>query len=96
MVEEIVKFGERNTMIWCCINWESIGFASRNEGKMNEELHEEILKDELMNSLDCYGHNVKILSFSKTMTSSTPAKEFKSGLIPRDWDFTVASSVPRP
>ena len=52
MVEEIVKFGGRNTMIWGCINWEGIGFACRNEGKMNGELYEEILKDELMNSLD--------------------------------------------
>ena len=30
---------------------------------------------------------LKILSFSKTMTSSTPAKEFKSGLIPRGLRF---------
>ena len=52
MVEEIVKFGGRNTMIWGCINWEGIGFACRNEGKINEKLYEEILKDELINSLD--------------------------------------------
>ena len=52
MVEEIVKFEERNTMIWGCMNCEGIGFACRNEGKINGELYEEILKDELMNSLD--------------------------------------------
>ena len=52
MIEEIVKFEERNTMIWDYMNWEDIRFACRNEGRMNGELYEEILKDELMNSLD--------------------------------------------
>ena len=42
MVEEIVKFGERNTMILGCMNWEGIGFACKNEEKMNGELYEEI------------------------------------------------------
>ena len=41
------------------MNWEGIGFACRIEGRMNGELYEEILKDELMNSLDLYSHNVK-------------------------------------
>ena len=47
-----MKFGERNIMIWGCMNWEDIGFACRIEGRMNGKLYEEILKDELMNSLD--------------------------------------------
>ena len=52
MVEEIVKFEGRNTMIWGCINWKGIGFACRNEEKINGKLYEEILKDKLMNSLE--------------------------------------------
>ena len=52
LVEGTVKFGGGNIMIWGCMNWEGIGFACRIEGRMNGELYEEILKDELMNSLD--------------------------------------------
>ena len=39
-------------MIWSCMNLKSIGFAYRIEGKINGELYKEILKCELMNSLD--------------------------------------------
>ena len=52
LVEGTVKFGGENIMIWGCMNWEGIGFACRNEGKINGELYREILKNELMNSLD--------------------------------------------
>ena len=52
-------------MILGCMNWEGVGFACRIEGRMNGELYEEILKDELMKSLDWYGHNIKDIVFQQ-------------------------------
>ena len=61
-------------MIWGCINWKGIEFACRIEGRMNGELYEEILKDELMNSLDWYCHNVKNIIFQQDNDSKHTCK----------------------
>ena len=52
LVKRTLKFGGGNIMIWGCMSQEGVGYACKIEGKINGELYEEILKDELMNSLD--------------------------------------------
>ena len=63
LVKRIVKFRGGNIMIWGCMNWEDVRFACRIKGRMNGKLYKEILKDELMKSLDWYGHNIKDIIF---------------------------------
>jgi hypothetical protein len=54
LVESTVKFGGGNVMMWGCMFWEGIGYATRIEGKMDAELYCSILDDKLQQSLDHY------------------------------------------
>ena len=51
-IKQTVKFGGGNLMMWSCMEWEGVGFATRMEGKMNAELYTTILGDELLNTLE--------------------------------------------
>ena len=42
-------------MIWGCMLWNGVGYASRIEGRMNADLYVNILEDELNQSLEYYG-----------------------------------------
>ena len=53
-VEGTLKFGGGNVMMWGCIFWEGVGYATRIEGKMNAQLYCSILEDELQQSLEFY------------------------------------------
>jgi hypothetical protein len=68
--------GSGNVMMWGCIFWEGIGYATRIEGKVDAELYCSILYDELQQSLDHYDKSPS----SKTTTPSTGANGLKSGL----------------
>ena len=66
-------------MIWGCMTWEGVGYAAKIDGRMDSDLYLQILKDELLNSLE---HMVLILltsSFSRIMTLSTPPKRSRNG-----------------
>ena len=52
LVEEIVKYGRENLMMWECMTWHGVGFACRIDGKMDGDLYESILEDELMKTLE--------------------------------------------
>ncbi|KAF9440587.1 hypothetical protein P691DRAFT_687221, partial [Macrolepiota fuliginosa MF-IS2] len=48
------RFGERNLMIWGCMLWDGVGYATRIDGKMDADLYVQILEDELQQSLGYY------------------------------------------
>ena len=58
-----VKFGEGNLMMWSCISWYRVGYACRIEGKMDRELYEGILKDELMKTLKWFSQDMEDIIF---------------------------------
>lgn len=47
-----MKFGEGNLIMWGCIGWKGVGFATRIDSKMDAELYAAILGDELLKSLE--------------------------------------------
>ena len=53
-VEGTLKFGGGNVMMWGCMFWEGVGYATRIEGKMDAQLYCSILEDELEQSLELY------------------------------------------
>ena len=55
LVEGTLKFGGRNLMMWGCMTWKGIGYATKIEGKMDAQLYVEILEDELAKSLEWWG-----------------------------------------
>jgi hypothetical protein len=65
LVESTVKFGGGNVMMWGCIFWEGIGYATRIEGKMNAELYCSILDDELQQSLDHHNKSPSDITFQQ-------------------------------
>ena len=50
--QTVLKFGGGNVMMWGCMFWEGVGYATRIEGKMDAQLYCSILEDELQQSLE--------------------------------------------
>ena len=40
--------------MWGCMTWQGVGYATKIDGRMDEDLYLQILKDELLNSLQFY------------------------------------------
>ena len=57
-VEGTLKFGGGNVMLWGCMGWDGVGYATRIEGRMDAELYVSILDDELMQSLEYYMYGI--------------------------------------
>jgi len=62
-IKQIVKFRGGNLMIWSCMRWEGVGYATRIEGKMNAQLYTDILGDELLKSLEWFNQNEEDVYF---------------------------------
>ena len=45
------KFGGGSIMIWGCMTWKGVGYATKIDGRMDSDLHLQILKDELQNCI---------------------------------------------
>ena len=58
LVEGTLKFGGGSLMMWGCMTWEGVGFASKIDGRMDGDLYLQILKDELQQTLEYYGLNL--------------------------------------
>jgi transposase len=54
LVKSTVKFGGGNVMMWGCMLWDGVGYATRIEGRMDAELYTSILEDELQQSVEYY------------------------------------------
>lgn len=65
LVEGTVKFGGGNVMIWGCMLWDGVGFATKIEGKMDADLYVQILGDELKRSIRWYGKNEEDMVFQQ-------------------------------
>ena len=94
LVEGTKKFGGGSVMVWGCMLWDGVGYATRIDGKMDAALYCQILEDEMQDSLEYYGREQGIFLFfilfflifwqrksfsSKTMTLNTPASWPRSG-----------------
>jgi len=55
LVQETVKFGEGSVMVWGCMTWQGVGYAAKIDGRMDGDLYLQILKDDLLNTLQYYG-----------------------------------------
>jgi hypothetical protein len=53
-VKPTKKFGGGKLMVWGCITYEGVGFSCKVEGNMDAELYSQILRDELMRSIEYY------------------------------------------
>ena len=51
-VRQVIKHGGGNLMVWSCISWEGVGYATEIEGRMDKETYLNILKSDLTDTLD--------------------------------------------
>ena len=90
LIQGTVKFGGENLMMWGCMEWEGVGYACKIDGKMDGELYEAILEDELMNTLDYYDQNLEDIIFQHNNDSKHTCKRVKKwmqdcGMEVLDW-----------
>ena len=52
-------------MMWGCMGWEGVGYATRIEGKMDARLYTDILGDEPLKSLEWFSLNVEEVYFQQ-------------------------------
>lgn len=76
-VKETRKFGGGNIMVWGCMSWAGIGFATKIDGKMDADLYREILDDELLKSLRFYGQDVEDMIFQQDNDPKHKSKKAK-------------------
>ena len=63
LIEETVKFEKGSVMIWGCMTWEGLGYAAKIDGRMDSDLYLQILKDDLLNTLEYHGLNPSDIIF---------------------------------
>jgi hypothetical protein len=57
LVEDTVKLGGGSVMIWGCMAWQVVGYATNIYGTMIGYLSLQSLKNDLLNTLQYYGLN---------------------------------------
>ena len=57
LIERTVKFGGGSVMIWGCMTWKGVGYAAEIDGRIDSDLYLQILKDDLLNTLENHGLN---------------------------------------
>ena len=67
-------------MIWGCMTWEGVGFATNINGRMDSNLYLQILKNELRNSLKHYGFNPPNITFQQDNGPKNTFKKIKKWL----------------
>ena len=57
LVNGTLRFRGGSLMMWGCMTWEGVGFATKINGRIDGDLYLQILKDELQQTLEYYGLN---------------------------------------
>ena len=75
LVEGTMKFGGGKLMLWGCMGWDGVGYATKIDGRMDAELYKSIFKDEFLETLNYYGKSVDdIISQQDNDTKCTSKK----------------------
>ena len=65
LVERTVKFGGGNLMLWGCMGWDGVVYATKIDGRMDGELYRAILEDEFLETFNYYGKSVDDIIFQQ-------------------------------
>jgi hypothetical protein len=63
VVEGTVKFGGKNLMMWGCMGWDGVRYATKIDGRMDGDLYMPIMDDELQQTLGYYDKLVDDIIF---------------------------------
>ena len=76
-VQGTVKFEGGNIMVWGCLGWEGVGRLAEVEGKMNAEQYVDILKDNLLSSMEESGISLEDVIFQQDNDPKHTSKRAK-------------------
>ena len=79
LVQGTLKFGGGSLMMWGCMTWDGVGYATKIDGRMDGDLYLQILKDELQQTLEHYGLNPSDTIFQQDNDPKHTCKKV------RDW-----------
>ena len=72
-------------MMWDCMTWQGVGFATKTDGRMDGDLYLQILKDELHQTLDYYGLHPSDVIFQQDNDPKHTCKKVKDWLEEQDF-----------
>jgi transposase len=78
LVEPTVKFGGGSLMMWGCMLWEGVGYATRIEGNMDGKLYASILEDELQQTMEYYKKTPEDVIFQQDNDSKHTSKDARN------------------
>ena len=71
-------------MIWGCMTWQGVGYASKIDGRMDGDLYLQVLKDELLKTLQFYGLHPPDIIFQQDNDPKHTCKKIKEWLEEQD------------
>lgn len=84
-IEETVKFGGGNIILWGCMTWDGPGFISKINGGMDAALYVDIIDECVPLTLDWYNMNKKTFYFQHDNDPKHTAKISKEYLQAKGW-----------
>jgi hypothetical protein len=64
-------------MLWGCMGWDGVGYATRIEGKMDADLYVSIMEDELQQTLELWGKTTDDVVFQQDNDPKHTSKKTK-------------------
>ena len=89
VVQGTVKFRGGSVMIWGCMTWQGVGYATKIDGRMDGDLYLQILKDELLETLQFYGLDPPDIIFQQDNDPKHICKKVKEWLEEQDFRTMV-------
>ena len=89
LIEDTVKFERGSLMMWGCMTQQGVGYATKIDGRMDRDLYLQILKNELLNSLQFYGLDPPDIIFQQDNDSKHTCKKVKEWLQKQDFHYMV-------
>ena len=74
-------------MMWGCMGWDGVGYATKIDGRMDGDLYMAILEDELQQTLEFYDKSVDDIIFQQDNDPKHTSKKVQKWF--KDHDFAV-------
>jgi hypothetical protein len=78
LVEGTLKYGGGSVMVWGCMMWDGVGYATKIDGRMDGDLYILILQDDLQASMEFYNKDKADIIFQQDNDPKHTCKKAKA------------------